>query len=145
MKPDTAVRTGQALWNLESGALQAEGPVLGQRRDQEGVVLEQLEGRNLVGNTKNGVITVKSPVVVTMPKNKGLLRAKDTSWNFRKQILSSNNPFEGFINDIQINGEGFRAELDRNTVMIPEGCRISNLENDYGRANAAGTGKQMKC
>ena len=124
MKPDTAVRTGQALWNLESGALQAEGPVLGQRRDKEGVVLEQLEGRNLVGNTKNGVITVKSPVVVTMPKNKGLLRAKDTSWNFRKQILSSNNPFEGFINDIQINGEGFRAELDRNTVMIPEGCRI---------------------
>ena len=124
IKPDTAVRTGQATWNLENGSLQANGPVLGQRRDQEGVVLEQLEGRELTGNTQKGLITVKSPVIVTMPKNKGILRAKDTSWNFRKQTLSSNDPFEGFIKEIQINGERLRAELDQNTVTIPEGCRI---------------------
>ena len=124
VKPDTAVRTGEAFWNLNNGALKAAGPVLGQRRDQEGVVLEQLEGRELIGNTQKGVITVKSPVIVTMPKNKGLLRAKDTSWNFRKQTLNSNDPFEGLINQTQINGERFRAELDENTVIIPEGCRI---------------------
>lgn len=59
-----------------------------------------------------------------MPKNKGLLRAKDTSWNFRKQTLKSNDPFEGLINEIQINGERFSAELDQSTVIIPEGCRI---------------------
>ena len=124
VKPDTAVRTGKAFWNLSNGALKADGPVLGQRRDQEGVVLEQLEGRELIGNTQQGVIKVKSPVIVTMPKNKGLLRAKDTSWNFRKQTLKSNDPFEGLINEIQINGERFSAKLDKNTVIIPEGCRI---------------------
>ena len=124
VKPDTTVRTGKALWNLENGALKADGPVLGQRLDQEGVVQEQLEGRQLIGNTKRGVITVKSPVIVTMPKNKGLLRAKDTSWNFRKQTLNSNDPFEGLINQTQINGERFLAKLDQNTVIIPEGCRI---------------------
>ena len=124
VKPDTAVRTGKAFWNLSNGALKADGPVLGQRRDQEGVVLEQLEGRELIGNTQQGVIKVKSPVIVTMPKNKGLLRAKDTSWNFRKQTLKSNDPFEGLINEIQINGERFSAELDQSTVIIPEGCRI---------------------
>lgn len=124
IKPDTAVRTGQATWNLENGSLKANGPVLGQRRDQEGVVLEQLEGRELTGNTQKGLITVKSPVMVTMPKNKGLLRAKDTSWNFRKQTLSSNDPFEGLINQTQINGESFLAELNQSTVVIPEGCRI---------------------
>jgi len=124
VKPDTAVRTGQATWNLENGSLKANGPVLGQRRDQEGVVLEQLEGRELIGNTQKGLITVKSPVIVTMPKNKGLLRAKDTSWNFRKQTLSSNDPFEGLINQTQINGESFLAELNQSTVVIPEGCRI---------------------
>lgn len=123
-KPDTAVRTSQAFWNLESGSLKADGPVLGQRRNQEGVVLEQLEGRELVGNTQKGVITVKSPVIVTMPRNKGLLRAKDTSWNFRQQTLESNDAFQGLINQTQINGEGFRAELDQSTVVIPEGCRI---------------------
>ena len=124
IKPNTAVRTGQATWNLENGSLKANGPVLGQRRDQEGVVLEQLEGRELIGNTQKGLITVKSPVIVTMPKNKGLLRAKDTSWNFRKQTLSSNDPFEGLINQTQINGESFLAELNQSTVVIPEGCRI---------------------
>ncbi len=124
VKPDTAVRTGKAFWNLENGALKADGPVLGQRRDQEGVVLEQLEGRELIGNTQRGVITVKSPVIVTMPKNKGLLRAQDTSWNFRKQTLSSNDPFEGLINQTQINGERFLAELEQSSVVIPEGCRI---------------------
>ncbi len=124
VKPDTTVRTGQATWNLEDGSLKANGPVLGQRRDQEGVVLEQLEGRELIGNTQKGLITVKSPVIVTMPKNKGLLRAKDTSWNFRKQTLSSNDPFEGLINQTQINGESFLAELNQSTVIIPEGCRI---------------------
>lgn len=124
VKPDTAVRTGQATWNLENGSLKANGPVLGQRRDQEGVVLEQLEGRELTGNTQKGLITVKSPVIVTMPKNKGLLRAKDTSWNFRKQTLSSNDPFEGLINQTQINGESFLAELNQSTVVIPKGCRI---------------------
>ncbi len=124
VKPDTAVRTGKASWNLNDGALKANGPVLGQRRDQEGVVLEQLEGRELSGNTQKGVITVKSPVIVTMPKNKGLLRAKDTSWNFRKQTLSSNDPFEGLINKTQINGESFLTELDQSSVLIPEGCRI---------------------
>ena len=124
VKPDTAVRTGKALWNLESGLFKANGPVLGQRRDQEGVVLEQLEGRELIGNTQKGVITVKSPVIVTMPRNKGLLRAKDTSWNFRQQTLSSNDPFQGLINETQINGERFLAELDQSAVVIPEGCRI---------------------
>ena len=124
IKPDTAVRTGGAFWNLENGSLKADGPVLGQRRDQEGVVLEQLEGEELVGNTQEGVITVKSPVIVTMPKNKGVLRAKDTSWNFRKQTLSSNDPFQGLINQTQINGDSFLAELNQSSVVIPEGCRI---------------------
>ncbi|MDC0251506.1 LPS export ABC transporter periplasmic protein LptC, partial [Synechococcus sp. AH-551-P21] len=99
-KPDTAIQAGKTLWNLENGALTAEGPVLGQRLDQEGVVLEQLKGRELSGNTLKGMITVKSPVIVTMPKNKGLLRAKDTTWNFRKQIISSADQFEGLINKI---------------------------------------------
>jgi LPS export ABC transporter protein LptC len=124
VKPDTAVRTGKALWNLSDGSLSADGPILGQRSDKEGVVLEQLEGRELSGNTMKGVITVKSPVTVTMPKNKGLLRAKDTSWNFRKQTLSSNDPFEGLIDQTQINGESFLAELDQSSVVIPEGCQI---------------------
>ena len=124
VKPDTTVRTGKAFWNLNDGSLKAAGPVLGQRRDQEGVVLEQLEGRELTGNTQKGVITVKSPVIVIMPKSKGLLRAKDTSWNFRKQTLNSNDPFQGLIDQTQITGDSFLAELNQSSVVIPEGCRI---------------------
>ena len=123
-QPDTAIRTGQASWNLDSGSLKAAGPVLGQRRDQEGVVLEQLDGQQLIGNTKQGVITVKAPVIVTMPQNKGLLQARDTSWDFRQQTLSSKEPFQGLIRQTQINGESFFVELAENSVRIPAGCRI---------------------
>ncbi len=125
IKPDTAIRTGKAIWNLQNGSLQADGPVLGQRRDQEGVVLEQLEGQELIGNTKQGLITVKSPVIVKMPKNKGLLRAKDTSWNFRKQTLISNEPFQALIKQTQINGDSFLVQLEENYVLIRDGCRIN--------------------
>lgn len=110
---------------MQNGSLQADGPVLGQRRDQEGVVLEQLEGQELSGNTKQGLITVKSPVIVKMPKNKGLLRAKDTSWNFRKQTLISNEPFQALIKQTQINGDSFLVQLEENYVLIRDGCRIN--------------------
>ena len=124
IKPDTALQTGKAIWNLDDGSLQAEGPITGQHRDPEGVVLEQLEGRNLTGNTKDGLITVKSPVTVKIPKNKGLLRADDTTWNFQKQTLNSQKPFQGLINQTEIIGDSFFAELDQTTVLIRERCII---------------------
>ena len=122
--PDTTLRTGPAQWNLDPGLLNAQGPVLGQRRDEEGTVLEQLQGQNLRGNTIQGDITVQAPVNVQIPREKGVLRAQDTTWNFREQTIRSEQPFEADLDEAQIAGGRFRADLNDTTVDVISDCRI---------------------
>ena len=123
-KPDTTLRTGLAQWNLDSGLLNAKGPVLAQRRDQEGTVLEQLQGKSLQGNTRAGDLKVMAPVMVQMPRQKGVLKAQDTTWNFRTQIVRSEQPFEAELDRTRIFGNAFQAELQNTTVVIKGDCRI---------------------
>ena len=123
-KPDTTLRTGLAEWNLDSGLLKAEGPVLAQRRDTEGTVLEQLEGKTLQGNTRVGDLMVMAPVTVRMPRQQGVLKAQDTTWNFRTQIVRSEQPFEAVLDRTRIFGNAFQAELQDSTVVIKGDCRI---------------------
>ena len=122
--PDTTLRTGPAQWNLDTGLLNAQGPVLGQRRDEEGTVLEQLQGQNLRGNTIQGDITVQAPVNVQIPREKGVLRAQDTTWNFREQTIRSEQPFEADLDEAEIAGGRFRADLNDTTVDVISDCRI---------------------
>jgi LPS export ABC transporter protein LptC len=123
-RPDTTLRTGLAQWNLDSGLLNADGPVLAQRRDSEGTVLEQLRGRGLQGNTQVGDLMVKAPVVVRMPRQEGVLKALDTTWNFRTQTVRSAQPFEAELGKTRIDGRGFQAELEKSTVVVNGDCRI---------------------
>ncbi len=122
--PDTTLRTGRAEWNLDSGLLNAEGPVLAQRRDQEGTVLEQLQGQSIQGNTRVGDLMVMAPVLVRMPRQKGILKAQDTTWNFRTQIVRTELPFEAELDRTRIFGQAFQAELNNTTVVIQGDCRI---------------------
>ena len=123
-KPDTTLRSGRARWNLDSGLLSADGPVLAQRRDEEGTVLEQLQGRRLEGNTLAGDLMVMAPVTVRMPRQKGVLRARDTTWNFRTQVVRTELPFEAELERTRIFGNGFMARLKETTVDINGDCRI---------------------
>ena len=123
-KPDTTLRTGEAQWNLDSGVLNAEGPVLAQRRNLEGTVLQQLQGRSLQGNTRAGDLKVTAPVVVRMPPQKGVLKAQDIMWNFRSQIVRTEQPFEAELDRTRIFGSAFQAELKNTTVLIQDDCRI---------------------
>lgn len=123
-KPDTTLRTGEAQWNLDSGVLNAEGPVLAQRRNLEGTVLQQLQGRSLQGNTRAGDLKVTAPVVVRMPPQKGVLKAQDIMWNFRSQIVRTEQPFEAKLDLTRIFGSAFQAELKNTTVLIQDDCRI---------------------
>ncbi len=123
-KPDTTLRTGEAQWNLDSGVLNAEGPVLAQRRNLEGTVLQQLQGRSLQGNTRAGDLKVTAPVVVRMPPQKGVLKAQDIMWNFRSQIVRTEQPFEAELDSTRIFGSAFQAELKNTTVLIQDDCRI---------------------
>ena len=122
--PDTTLRTGIAQWNLDSGLLSAVGPVLAQRRDREGTVLEQLQGRALQGNTQAGDLMIQAPVVMRMPRQKGVLQALDTTWNFRTQTVRTEKPFEAELGNTRIDGQSFQAELEKTTVVVNGDCRI---------------------
>ena len=123
-RPDTTLRSGMARWNLDSGMLDAEGPVLAQRRDQEGTVLEQLQGTSLKGNTRVGDLMVMAPVIVRMPRQSGVLRAQDTTWNFRTQIVRTEQPFEAELDRTTILGSAFKAQLKKSIVVVNGDCRI---------------------
>ena len=123
-RPDSTLRSGLARWNLDSGVLNAEGPVLAQRRDQEGTVLEQLQGNSLKGNTRVGDLMVMAPVIVRMPRQSGVLRAQDTTWNFRTQIVRTEQPFEAELDRTTILGRAFKAQLKKSTVVVNGDCRI---------------------
>lgn len=123
-RPETTLRTGLAEWNLDTGLLAARGPVLGQRLDEEGTVLEQLQGSALRGNTRVGDLTVIAPVTVQIPRQQGTLKAQDTTWNFRNQTVRSDQPFEADLDQSTIDGSGFHVDLDNTTVDITGDCRI---------------------
>ena len=140
-RPDSTLRSGMARWNLDSGMLDAEGPVLAQRRDQEGTVLEQLQGNSLKGNTRVGDLMVMAPVIVRMPRQNGVLRAQDTTWNFRTQIVRTEQPFEAELDRTTILGRAFKAQLKKSTVVVNGDCRIQqpgeSLEAETCRWNWA--------
>ena len=87
-------------------------------------MLEQLRGRGLQGNTQVGDLMVKAPVVVRMPRQEGVLKALDTTWNFRTQTVRSAQPFEAELGKTRIDGMGFQAELEKSTVVVNGDCRI---------------------
>jgi LPS export ABC transporter protein LptC len=134
VSPNSVLRTQKAIWNLGDGALQAQGPVLGQRREKQDT-LQQLQASRLSGNTKEGLIDLIEPVRVQFPKRKGLLNALTTRWNFKKETLSSESPFDGRLDRSNIEGRGFLVDLKKSTVKVSQDCRLQQpgeqLEADH--------------
>ena len=67
---------------------------------------------------------MQAPVNVQIPREKGVLRAQDTTWNFREQTIRSEQPFEADLDEAQIAGGRFRADLNDTTVDVISDCRI---------------------
>ena len=122
---DTVVRSQQADWNLGSGVIQAKGPVLGQRRNEQHIVLQELKAKRLEGNTLEGFIDLIGPVSVVAPQSKGRLEAATTRWLLRDDALISQSPFKGSMKDSKLQGDGFRIEMSNSVVSVLNGCRLN--------------------
>ena len=134
VNPNSVLRTQKAIWNLGDGALQAQGPVLGQRREKQDT-LQQLQASRLSGNTQEGVIDLVEPVRVQFPQRKGLLNALTTRWNFKKETLSSERRFDGRLDRSNIERRGFLVDLKKSTLKVSQDCRLQQpgeqLEADH--------------
>jgi len=131
---ETIVRSQQADWNLGSGVLKAQGPVLGKRFNQNNTVLQELKAQRLEGNTQKGFIDLIGPVNVVAPQRKGRLEASTTRWLFSDDALVSASPFRASMQSSDLVGDGFRIDMGNSTVSVLSGCRFSQ-PGDSLRAN----------
>ena len=122
---DTVVGTRKTLWNLGTGELTAQGPVLGQRRGDNTKVLQQLHAQSLKGNTKDGFIDLIAPVQVLAPDRKGKLDAATTRWLMQKDALYSPKPFQAKMQDAELQGTGFRIAMGDSTVTVLNKCQLN--------------------
>ena len=122
---DTVVGTRKTLWNLGTGELTAQGPVLGQRRGDNTKVLQQLHAQSLKGNTKDGFIDLIAPVQVLAPDRKGKLDAATTRWLIQKDALYSPKPFQAKMQDAELQGTGFRIAMGDSTVTVLNKCQLN--------------------
>ena len=123
-KADSVVRARQTQWNLGSGSLEAQGPVLGQRRGTGHQTLQQLHAKRLSGDTVKGFLDLIGPVKVLAPDRDGRLDATTTRWLFADDALLNDQPFEASMKDSRLSGRGFRIAMGQTTVNVLSGCEL---------------------
>ena len=121
----SVVRARRTLWNLDHGGLMSEGPVLGQRRGDGHKTLQQLQAKELKGNTKQGFIDLIGPVRVLAPDRKGELNAATTRWLIKEDALVSERPFNAGLQKSTLRGDGFRVAMGKTTLTVLRGCELT--------------------
>lgn len=128
----------QVTWWASSGAIEAQGPVRGERRSSGGE-RQQLSSPSLRGNSLHRELILAEPVRVVDPARRSLLRAAATRVDLRTNRISSDHPFSATYGTLSIRGTSFALLPDSTTLEIPRGCRLNRageaLQADLCRWN----------
>lgn len=129
------VQVSSVDWRPEQGSLLASGAVQGERHaraEQAGGQSSTdarsdllLNASGLRGNLREGFLDLLAPVRLRERGGRSWLQAEQTRWAFNAQVLASERPFEGLINNLNVRGDSLRIDLDQETVLVPRGCRLS--------------------
>ena len=119
------IRARNGLWNLDSGKLDAMGPILGHRIVSKSDIPQQLTATRLQGNTIKGYLDLIKPVTLTIPEKKATLLAQTTRWKFNSEMIESNEPFTATQERSTYRGNSFKVDLARTEVEIPQNCELS--------------------
>ena len=118
--PQTVVRTGDGSWNLQSGSLEAAGPVTAVQAEEG----RTLKASRLIGNTDRKYIDLIAPVRLTLPAQEGVVKAGDTRWRYADQQFTSDVPFRASLKRGEATGLGFRVNQATSTVIVPSNGRL---------------------
>lgn len=129
------VQVSSVDWRPEQGSLLAPGAVQGERhaRAEQAGGQSSTDARSdllltasgLRGNLREGFLDLLAPVRLRERGGRSWLQAEQTRWAFNAQLLASERPFEGLINNLSVRGDSLRIDLDRETVLVPRGCRLN--------------------
>ena len=118
-RPSSTLTSRNGFWNLQSGSLDSQGPVLIQRIDGEMVTATGLEG-----NTLKQHIDLLAPVLMILPKEQGQIKTGKTRWEFRRQELTTKADVLATLKQATIRGRGFRVNQVGERVTIPSSCEL---------------------
>lgn len=129
------VQVSSVDWRPEQGSLLAPGAVQAERhaRAEQAGGQSSTDARSdllltasgLRGNLREGFLDLLAPVRLRERGGRSWLQAEQTRWAFNAQLLASERPFEGLINNLNVRGDSLRIDLDRETVLVPRGCRLN--------------------
>ena len=83
-----------------------------------------LTAHGLRGNLREGYVDLLAPVRLVDPANKGWMQADQTRWWTDQERLTSDKPFRGAFNRLQVSGQALEIKLNQETVAIPSGCEL---------------------
>ena len=118
-RPSSTLTSRNGFWNLQSGSLESQGPVLIQRIDGEMVTATGLEG-----NTLKQHIDLLAPVLMILPKEQGQIKTGKTRWDFGRQELTTKADVLARLKQATIRGRGFRVNQVGERVTIPSSCEL---------------------
>ncbi|MEB3333268.1 MAG: LPS export ABC transporter periplasmic protein LptC [Synechococcaceae cyanobacterium] len=114
----------QVTWWAGSGAIEAQGPVRGERRGSGGE-RQQLSSPSLRGNSLNRELILAAPVRVSDAARRTRLTAAATRVDLQTNRISSAQPFSASYGSLNISGASFALLPDSTTLEIPRGCRLN--------------------
>jgi lipopolysaccharide export system protein LptC len=123
VQSDLNVTVRQADWFPSSGRLLGEGPVLGQRLQPAGKV-QTLTASALEANTRQEVLEVMAPVRFVDPAQKTVIDAQRSRWDVKQKLLTTDLPFEGTVDQLNVRGQSLIVRMGEKTAFIPSGCDV---------------------
>ena len=119
VKPESDIRAADGQWNLDSGDLNVQGPVLASQSEDR-----QLRATALKGNTRSRHLDLLQPVQLKLGKDKTVIKAGLTRWDYGRQRLTSTVPFQAVSPTAVATGDGFVVDQPTTTMLIPRACRL---------------------
>ena len=117
--PDSDIRAADGQWNLDNGDLNVQGPVLASQPDER-----HLRATALKGNTHSRHLDLLEPVQLNLGKDKTVIKAGLTRWDYGRQRLTSLVPFQAESPTAVATGDGFVVDQPTTTLIIPRACRL---------------------
>lgn len=125
--PEITVQVSSLTWKPGTGALDAEGPVLGERRvagAAPGSLPQRLSAERLQGNTQSQAYTLLGAVHFEDPAQADQLDTRDVQLDLANQAAETALPFSLVHGGLKATGTGLKVFLKDSLAVIAAQCHV---------------------
>lgn len=125
--PETTVQVSKLTWKPSTGALEADGPVLGQRLvtgAPTGTLPQRLSAERLQGNTQSQTYTLLGAVHFEDPAQADNLETRDVQLDLAAQSGRTELPFSLNHGALKATGTGLKVLGNESLAVIAAQCHV---------------------